>query len=564
MKTVLSNITFFLFVLTLKSQTPLVWANTFGSTNNESANSVFIDSAGSIYVIGNFSNTVDFQQGSGIFNMTAGGNSDAFIVKNDQNGNVVWGKSLEGFSSITPKEIKLDASGNIYIIGVFQDFADFDPGPSEFHLMSNGIEDIFILKLNSLGQFIWAKQIGGAAVDAGMSLSIQNNNLYIAGNFRLTVDFDPDLGVNSLTSAGSSDAFILKLNSAGNFIWVKQLGGSDAEIINSIVVDSVENIFVGGNFYGLVDFDPGSSIYNMNSVGNSDGFLCKYNSAGTLTWAKSVGGIWVDEIRSIVLDDSYSICATGFFRGNVDFDPGFTVFNLSSTGTIDSFVLKLNNSGGFTWAKQLGGTGTTTCKGIDLFADSFNNIYSTGTYKGTTDFDPGSGFYNRPSRGQTDVYISQLSSTGNFVMVETVGGFSHDFVTSIAIDSWHNIYTCGTFVDSADFDPSETENYSISNGNADIFLIKLNETMVSIDDDLQQYNYLISPNPSGGLFNITFPYNIEASTIELYNNLGALIFSQKSAGKQIAIDITDQVKGMYIIKIINDNNFISTYRILKQ
>ncbi|MFC2111335.1 SBBP repeat-containing protein [Bacteroidota bacterium] len=128
--------------------------------------------------------------------------------------------------------------------------------------------------------FEWAKQMGGTGNDAGESITTDNNgNIYTTGSFYGTVDFDPGSGTTNLTSAGSGDIFIQKLDASGNLLWIKQMGGITFDIGYSITTDNSGNIYSTGNFEGTADFDPGSGIANLTSVGNYDIFIQKLGTS---------------------------------------------------------------------------------------------------------------------------------------------------------------------------------------------------------------------------------------------------------------------------------------------
>ncbi len=133
-----------------------------------------------------------------------------------QNADFVWAKSIGGILADIGRSVAVDASGNVYTTGDFQSTADFDPGPGTFNLTSAGSNDIFISKLDALGNFVWAKSMGGALRDMGNSIKVDSSgNLHLTGNFQGTADFDPSAGTSNLTSAGDFDAFIVKLSQSG-------------------------------------------------------------------------------------------------------------------------------------------------------------------------------------------------------------------------------------------------------------------------------------------------------------------------------------------------------------
>jgi hypothetical protein len=171
-----------------------------------------------------------------------------------------------------------------------------------------------------------------------------NSNIYTAGIFWETVDFDPGTGINNLTAAGSGDVFVSKLDSNGNFVWAKKMGGATFENGFSIDTDAFGNVFTTGIFQETVDFDPGVGIYNLTSAGFYDVFISKLKTNGDFVWAKSVGGTNWDSGNAIAVDISGNVYTTGFFQETVDFDPGAGVVNLTSSSPAgDGFVLKLTS-----------------------------------------------------------------------------------------------------------------------------------------------------------------------------------------------------------------------------
>lgn len=171
---------------------------------------------------------------------------------------LAWVKQVGGAGEELSHSITVDASGNIYTCGLFSGTGDFDPGPLVFNLTSNGEYDIFITKFDPAGNFIWAKSMGGANSDQVQPIAVDaTGNVYTTGFFFVTVDFDPGAGVYNLTSFGQRDIFISKLDPAGNFIWAKQMGGTDYDHSWSLALDAAGNVYTTGEFVSTIaDFDP--------------------------------------------------------------------------------------------------------------------------------------------------------------------------------------------------------------------------------------------------------------------------------------------------------------------
>ena len=242
--------------------------------------------------------------------------------------------------------IAIGSNGNVYTTGSFSSTADFDPSVSIFNLttVSSGYRDTFVSKLDSDGNFLWAKSMGGASDDGGQSIiEDSSGNVYTMGYFWGTADFDPGVGTLNLTSSGNKDIFVSKLGGNGDFAWAKSMGGMNSDEGHSIAIDSSDNIFITGDFTGIVDFDPGAGTANLTSAGNRDTFVSELDNNGGFVWAKSVGGTDQDLGYGIAADSSNSIYTTGSFSGTADFVPGAGTFNLTSAGNSDIFVSKLQS-----------------------------------------------------------------------------------------------------------------------------------------------------------------------------------------------------------------------------
>ncbi len=407
-----------------------------------------------------------------------------FEISNGQAPTFEWAKDIGngGFKLgvNSGKSVAMDASGNVYTTGYFNGTIDFDPGLGVFNLTATS-EDGFVLKLDPAGNFLWAKQMLGTMDGRGNSLLIDVlDNVYITGYFTGIVDFDPGVGINSIASAGSYDMFILKLDSSGNFIWAKNIGGAYSDGAYTIALDILGNVYTSGFFSNTVDFDPGIGIFNLTAFSSSpynDIFISKLDSSGNFIWAKNIGGTLsgIGIGYSIDVDISGSVYTTGFFKGTADFNPGVGIFNLVSTGGDDIFISKLDTYGNFLWAKKMGGVSGDIAYSIAF--DSFGNIYTTGNFNGTADFDPNAGIYNLISSGSyNNAFISKLDSLGNFVWAKSIGGTSFNFGTSISLDALDNIYATGYFQGTTDFDPSAGIVNLTSVGGYDIYVLKLNAT----------------------------------------------------------------------------------------
>jgi gliding motility-associated-like protein len=456
----------------------LVWARGHIGTTDTFSEDVTTDAAGNVYTTGSFDQTTDFDPGPGILNLTSAGNADIYVSKLNANGDLAWAFSMGSITSDAGTGIATDATGNVYVSGSFSGTVDFDPGPGTTNLTGGGK---FLCKFDTNGNLISAFALPGTlsfdiplAVDAA-------DNLYLAGSFSGTADFDPGAGVFNMTSAGSSDIFVLKLSSAGTFIWAKRMGSTLLDRAIAIALDATGSAHITGSFNGTVDFDPGAGVANLTSAGATDAFIQKLDNAGNYLWARRVGGTSaLDTGNGIALDGDNNVLITGRFDGTVDFDPGAAVNNLTSVGGGDAFVLKLTSAGNFDWAKSMGGTFGD--EGIDIVCDAFDNVYTTGDLRSNTaDFDPGPGTFNLSPTGSWEIYLSGLDAAGNFMWAIASQGAAGSSVyqPELSLDAAGNIILIGVIEDApADLDPGICVT-NISTNGVTAFIAKLRPGTIS-------------------------------------------------------------------------------------
>ena len=537
------------------------WAKGIGGTSLDEGSSITHDAMGNIYVTGRFYGTVDFNPGAAINNLTSNGTSDIYVLKLDASGNYIWAKQIGGVGQDKGNAIHVDVAGNIFVTGFFSDTVDFDPGTATSNLISGGIKDIFILKINSLGNFIWAKQIGSDGNDEGYDIVTDSKrDIYLTGNYYNTVDFDPGTGVSNSTSTGLFDVFVLKLNFLGNYVWVKTVGGTNVEQSFSIDVDTASNVFTTGYFNATVDFDPGTGTANLTSNGMRDIYVLKLDASGNYVWAKNIGGGAQDMGKDLVIDNSGDVLITGQFQYLTDFDPGAGTANQTSSGIVDSFILKLDANGNYVWAKQYGGTNLENSESISL--DNNENIYTTGNFYGTADFDPGTGTANLTAVGiSSDIFVLKLDASGNYIWAGRMGGSSDDIGNSITVDNSCNIYSTGYYFDSVNFDPGVPTDFLVSNGSADLYVQKLScQTTVGLDNDFIENNISIYPNPTSSQVTIS-DTDKEISNITIIDITGKVVLSLKPENTEI--DLSMLKNGIYFMKIQQGDEFV-TKKIIKK
>ena len=250
------------------------WTKTWGGTSHDLPSRVRIASDGSVYVLGRFYSTSDFDPGAGTENKTSAGDADAFLLKLDSDGLFQWVQTWGGTGFDTVYDFAFDASGNIYITGEFSGTVDFDTGAGTSNATSTGSSDAFLSKFNSSGTWQWTKTWGGTGADKGLGVEMTTDGLVAFGNFTGTVDFDPSGGTSNKTSAGGLDAFISTFDTDGTHHRTDTFGGTLDDYPDSRapqgITSSMSNVVFSGFYKSApADFNPAGAKEEYSSNGTS-------------------------------------------------------------------------------------------------------------------------------------------------------------------------------------------------------------------------------------------------------------------------------------------------------
>jgi Beta-propeller repeat len=344
-----------------------------------------------------------------------------------------------------------DRSGNIYVSGTFQGKVDFDPSRHNAFLNAEGQGSAFVAKYDKNGNFIWAKKLGSqtqkiADVPVGVSGRIAvdpDGNVYTTGMFNATSDFEPSSGI-------FGDIDIVKLDTNGNTIWQKGIGGFGLEAGFGIALDSSNNVFVTGTYSLSVDFNPGGSSYTLTSKGLLDAFVAKYSTNGKFIWARGIGGDGADTGFAVAVSPT---TGQSYVTGTMtsasakfyDASGGGTTI-LDQSGTTGAFVVKLTAGGHLGFARTIAGSGKSFAEGFGIAVDPHNDIFFCGAFSGTVDFDPGSAVVDLTPVQATDGFLEKLSGgAGNFLIAKRVGGPDDNSLNDVKITPSGDVYVAGFY-----------------------------------------------------------------------------------------------------------------------
>lgn len=350
--------------------------------------------------------------------------------------------------------------GNILRCGTFSGTVDFDDSGDNVEGLSYGGADIFVQKFDDNGSLLWLKTIGGTGTDEAYSIRVDDNmNIYIGGFYSSTVDFDPGVGVANKTATGR-DAFVLKLDSNGDFVWVETFESTGNTYIHFLEIRNGSAYFAG-YCDGQIDLDPSPSDSLVTTNGQYNLFMGKMDLQGSLDWAHTIDGSGEVILYGFDVDnDGNPLFSGDFFDVAIDLDPSSAQAISPCNGDADVFLLKLDSEGNYLWHNTFGGVGFDF--GVEVYVDGDNNIYQVGAFSGTVDVDPYAGTDNRTSSGERDFFLQKYSPQGSLIRTTTLGISGSSYAEKIQGDG-EFLYLTGLFNDTVDLNPDPNiENIYVS------------------------------------------------------------------------------------------------------
>ncbi|MEQ8560411.1 MAG: hypothetical protein RID18_02805, partial [Cytophagales bacterium] len=382
----------------------------------------------SFFAGGSFVDSIHFDSSGNNGYIIDSGGFSGYIVEYDLDGNYIWSHSFLPVSKNGVWNIKLafDVNDNLIESGVFRDSVYFfNQGQL---IVSSSNSNVFVNKIDENKNLVWTKLFTGSGFIKNNSLITDKfNNIYFCGLFLGQIDFDPDTSYFPIQSNITYEPFIVKLDSNGTLIWVRNFKNETpnqnpprSSEISDLVLDDLGNLYFSGRFFGQMDLNSDSTIIQLASSGNittSDIFYGKLDSNGNNIWTKHLTGTGQDWAKAMVIDSAGNLYMAGQFQNNIDFDADTGYVNYSITG-FDGFLLKVDSNGNYINALTFEGSGISYLNDIQIIKDSV--ICVVGRFLGACDLDPGIAS-NIVNTIDTDGFFSLLDLNGNYLKSGVVG-----------------------------------------------------------------------------------------------------------------------------------------------
>ena len=512
------------------------WSKSEGNAGMENGSYITADKNGNIIAIGDFNSPFlvlgnDTVDNKGFF--------DAFIVKYDSMGNVLWGRSIGGNRNDSPIIVNTDNQNNIYIAGFFSgQQLEFN---NDTLINSDSLSnDVFIVKYSSNGTYLWGESFGQSGDEMSYGLCTdQYNNVYVSGMFNSE---SLTFGNTTINNQGGDDMFVLKYDTDGNKIWIKGFGDIGNENVRGLSVDVNNDVIIIGEFDGPYTSIGGNVLYNQ---GDFDVFIIHLSPEGDILWAKSYGGNRDDKSISLSLDELGNTFVTGFFLSDTLAFESF-VLNGGTPGNGEIWLVKLDQSGNVSWAIDNGGA--LFDKGIGVVNDGIGGAFLTGYFISESLTFGDYQIYNNGDETR-DFYIAKYNSSGTPLWAYGSGGAYKDFGFSLCRFQ-NQIYATGKF-ESPNITFGETTLTNTSaNQTSDMFVCKLSDA-VSLGNTSEEFKdeIVVFPNPNNGIFKIQGQFSQEV-LYEITNINGQLV---SSGVLNNTLEIYGIPTGLYFIQLFFNN-----------
>ncbi len=395
----------------------LIWATHFGGASSAYVKQIRILQDNSILICGKYIGDCDFLPGPEEYIIEAFGGADAFFAHFSADGEFLWAIGLGGPSGNDwGTSINSDSEGNIYLGGYFNIYADIDPGPEEYTVYNplGASSDMFITKLNPQGEFLWGGSVNGPGLEITTDMAFdEEGNLVVSGLYEFQPDFDLFEGewiADTIPNGTYENAYIAKYSPDGALISVKAWGSTGYDSVTWMSKNE-QGYLIAGMYGSGSDLDPSDGVMQWPYEGERDMYVAQLDNNLNFLWTYTAGGNDDDAIQDVDTDNFGNIAFTGYFRDEMDLDPGPSEFILYEpffgNTSRKTMVVILGNDGYFMEGQQINNEDDNYATGIGVNDDQIMILgsYDEWMYTGACEAHVTTDLSNY------DIYMVEFNST---------------------------------------------------------------------------------------------------------------------------------------------------------
>ncbi len=538
--------------LALKSQEEkLQMVKSFGEkTLNNS--SFTIDHQNNIIVFIGFSDSIDADLGPGNHWMHATGSSYKYaslIAKYNSKLELSWAGIINGRILGQGLHLLTDNSDNIFISLRFEDSVEVDPSSVKKNIYGQKELDFAVIKLNTDGEFQFVKQFGSIAQDFLVDACLdKNGDIYLSGNFRDAMDFDPGSGMDTRTPGSPLDLFLIKLNNIGEYAWGIQFGGAGQPSGNGMNLDLDGNIIMTGQYANSSNFNPRGTAVNKSSKGDRDFFVARYTTDGNLIDVITGGGTGLDYASQVICTNKFNLNVFGTFNGTATFDPGNALMNMTAASGKDHFIAFYDTNGNCQFRAQKPIVSSEFIYYKPLLNSGNNETWFISDFKNKFDIDWSADSLFMTSKGLNDIFIQKLDMNNQLKTSGQIGSSKTDAVLSTFLTAKNELYIMGYCYDSCLIRYEGSAQLLRGDSlHGQVFLVKIATDNANGIRDVSFRETYIYPNPvNSGLLYIKAGNNAH---YELMDLTGKKLLSGEFKMGESSLNIETIATGLYVLKI---------------
>ncbi|MCO5231721.1 MAG: T9SS type A sorting domain-containing protein [Chitinophagales bacterium] len=515
MKIILTFISSWIFCSLLYANPPEIeWQRNYGGDNVDGCMAIAESSDGYYYFM-----SYSASQASGDRTVARKGTQDIWIVKTTPDGHIVWDKAF-GPGLITPSNMIATTDGGLVVGGNTEGGIGYDKTDT-----ARGKLDVWLIKIDRNGNKVWDKTLGGSDHDnLGHLIETPQGDILVAINSSSPISGDR----TAEYLGGTGDAWVVKLNAQGQYIWDKSYGGTGGEHFYAGFVDSEGNYLLGG-----YSTSPISGTKTDTSRGGIDGWLIKTDPNGNILWDKTLGGGGTDYIQTMVQTNNgnyvLGIQSESFASGDKDHDKK------------GCWLVKINKSGDMLWQKTIGGTGAESIRSMDIDKQDglFMGFIATSGIVGDK---------TTPAYGSADYWLVKTDMNGDIQWQNSYGDASSDRLTGGVFISSDNGYVIG----------GSSNKWRI----IDMWIIKLYPEISTGIKDINTPSALkIYPNPTHGNFVVQTPLSIGNANVTISDAGGKKVWQRDMDLRQGSIHFDLQLpQGIYLLQLTSkEGNYLQKF-----